>query len=336
MSFEDVSLHGVGDAVETDDGLRLERVPASVTADFNERSQEEYQRPDGAEIRFLGDGPIEVTLSCPEGSAEVTPFWGPFQVRPDEHVTLDDEPTTIELSLPERVAAVDRERLDERYFDPTVGRLVLFGNPTVLHDVTGDVRPPTDDELPDETLLTYGTSITQGACASRYPMTYGHQAARLLGMDHVNLGSGGSAFCENALADYIADRDDWDAAVLAVSVNMIAADFDAREFRERVDYLVDRVAGAHSEKPVAAVTLYPLFADLCPDLDDGDEWPATPAEYREELREAVATADRDNLHLIEGPDLLQDPGGLSTDLLHPMDHGMTEIARRLAERLDDL
>jgi lysophospholipase L1-like esterase len=190
--------------------------------------------------------------------------------------------------------------------------------------------------LPDETLLTYGTSITQGAFASRYPMSYGHQTARHLGADHVNLGSGGSAFCEEAVAEYIAGRDDWDRAVLSVSVNMIAVGFDADEFGERAVTLVETVAGAHPEKPIAAVTLFPLFDELCPGVDGSDEWEATPAEYRQRLRDAVAAADRPNLHLIEGPDLLQDPGGLSTDLLHPMDHGMTEIAHRLADRLESL
>lgn len=336
MAIDDVALHNVGGAVRTDDGVRLERVPEDVRAAFNERSREEYQRPDGVEIRFVGEGPVRVTLSCPGGTCEVTPFWGPFQPRPDEHVTVGAEPTTVEMSLPERVAAVDRDRIDGRYFAPEVGRLVLFGDPTVLHDVSGDVRPPTEDELPDQRLLTYGTSITQGAFASRYPMTYGHQTARLLGEDHTNLGSGGSAFCENALADYLAGRDDWDRAVLAVSVNMIAAGFDAGEFYDRAAYLVDAVAGAHPEKPVAAVTLFPVFAELCPGLDDGDEWKATPADYREALREAVAAVDRDNVHLVEGPDLLRDAGGLSTDLLHPMDHGMTEIAHHLSHRLATL
>lgn len=331
--FDDrVVLHNVEEPIPSEDGVRLERMPPEVRARFNDRSEEEYQRPDGVEIRFVGRS-AEVTFSCPEGTCEVTPFWGPFQPRPDEHVTVGTEPTTVEVALPDRVAGVDRDRLDGRYFDPTVGRLVCFGDPLVLHDVSGDVRPPKGDKRPDETLLTYGTSITQGAFASRYPMTYAHQTARLLGADHVNLGSGGSAFCENPIADYIADRDDWDRAVLAVSVNMIAAGFDAQEFRNRVEYLVDTVAGAHPEKPVAAVTLFPLFADIVPDSETDEEWDATPAEYREQLRAAVESVDHDNLHLFEGPELLQDPGGLSTDLLHPMDHGMTEIAHRLADRL---
>lgn len=331
MSHDRVALHNVEEPVPYEDGVRLERMPPEVRSQFNDRSEEEYQRPDGVEIRFVGRS-AEVTLSCPDGTCEVTPFWGPFQPRPDEQVTVGPEPTTVEVILPDRVAGVDRARLDERYFDPTVGRLVCFGDPLVLHEVSGDVRPPEGDERPDETLLTYGTSITQGAFASRYPMTYAHQTARLLGADHVNLGSGGSAFCENPIADYIADRDDWDRAVLAVSVNMIAAGFDAEAFRDRVEYLVDTVAGAHPNKPVAAVTLFPFFADLVPHAD-GDELAAKPTEYREQLRAAVESADRDNLHLFDGPELLQDPGGLSTDLLHPMDHGHTEIAHRLADRL---
>jgi lysophospholipase L1-like esterase len=332
--FDDVALHNVGETVPVDGGQKLVRVPESVRADFNEKSRDEYQRPDGAEIRFVGDR-LELTVSAPEGTCELLPFWGPFGAPADEHVTVDDEPTTIELQRPERVTQVAPEHLDERYVAPEVGRLLSFGNRLVVHDVTGDVRPPRDSELPDRRLLAYGTSITQGAVASGHHLSYVQQAARRLGADAINLGSGGSAFCEAELADYLARREDWDLAVLSVSVNMIAAGFDAAEFRDRATYLVDTVAGAHPDRPVAAVTLFPFFADLCPGADP-DGLAAAPEAYREALRAAVAAADRENLHLIEGPDLLQDPGGLSPDLLHPMDGGMIEMGRRLADRLDSL
>tara|TARA_Y100000588_G_scaffold309722_1_gene334882 strand:- start:4722 stop:4859 length:138 start_codon:yes stop_codon:yes gene_type:complete len=40
--------------------------------------------------------------------------------------------------------------------------------------------------------------------------------------------------------------------------------------------------------------------------------------------------------LIEGPDLLADIGGLTTDLIHPGDLGMIQMRQELAKRLEKL
>ena len=40
-----------------------------------------------------------------------------------------------------------------------------------------------------------------------------------------------------------------------------------------------------------------------------------------------------NVTLIEGPDLLADIGGLTTDLIHPGDLGMIQMGENLAKRL---
>lgn len=66
---------------------------------------------------------------------------------------------------------------------------------------------------------------------------------------------------------------------------------------------------------------------------EGDERPdGTLLTYAHRTPRLLG-ADRDTLHLIEGPDPLQDHGGLSTESLHPMDHGMSELAHCFADRL---
>ena len=50
----------------------------------------------------------------------------------------------------------------------------------------------------------------------------------------------------------------------------------------------------------------------------------------------MAATGHPNAHLIEGPELLTDLGGLSADLIHPADYGMLEIGQRLADRLSGL
>ncbi|MFB6120835.1 MAG: SGNH/GDSL hydrolase family protein [Halobacteriaceae archaeon] len=334
MRHAGVDLHNVEALTETDtDGRRLDRLSPELRADVNENAREMYTWAAGTEVRFVCDGSATVTLSCPTGECTVVPHYGSFAADPAEWETLGPEPTALELDAPDGLHAIDADRRAEMAFDPAVVRLCLQGEPVHLHDVAGDVRPPHEAELPDRTLLTYGTSITQGLLASAGHHTYAARTARRLGTDLVNLGTSGSAHCERVIADHVADRDDWDVGVLSISVNMLANGFTPAEFRKRAAYMVDAVAGG--ERPVACVTLYPLFTDVR-DEDAPEEWGGSTAAYRETLRDVVAESPHDDLHLVEGPDLLTDVTGLSPDLVHPSDYGMGEIGARLADRLADL
>lgn len=56
-------------------------------------------------------------------------------------------------------------------------------------------------------VLYYGSSITQGGCASRPGMAYEAIISRRLDADFINLGSNGSARAEQPIADYMASLD---------------------------------------------------------------------------------------------------------------------------------
>lgn len=329
MYDSDVSLHGVGDLRDVDgtDGRVLQRVPESVRTALNEKASDVVRRPAGAEIRFVPtDGSVRVTLSSPDGGCEVAPFWGPFAA--NERFDLGPEPETIALETPDRIARLDGEH---GAFSPRVCRLALRGGEVALHDVAGGRRPPRRDELPDRRLLAYGTSITFGSNATGVDLSYPWRLGDRLGADVVNLGCPGSAFCEPELADYAAGLE-YDLATLALSVNMIAAGFSAAEFRERAAYFVETVAAGEPEAPVAAVTLFPFVADLL-DEHDEDEMIATPEAYRRALR-SIAAAAPENVFPVEGTDLL-DTSGLTTDLVHPSNRGMADVATGLAEAFDE-
>ncbi len=106
--------------------------------------------------------------------------------------------------------------------------------------------------------------------------------------------------------------------------------FTQEQFRERADNLVETVANAHPETPIACITLFPYHADHVRG-DDRDR----AAAFRQHLRDIVAETDHDELVLLEGPDLLE-PTGLTTDLLHPGDEGLIDIGRALAGELDGI
>ena len=331
MIFDNIEFHNVAELRDVEGGKRLQRVPEDVRVCLNERAQQRMLSPSASEIRFVSsEDLVRVTLSCPEGSAEVIPFWGPFQGK--ERYRIGATPQTLELVYPERLKKLDLEATGELLYSPHVWRLTLRGEGVVYHGVEGEgLRPPTKDEVPRLRYLSYGTSITHGASATAMHLTYVRQVAWRLGADLINFGVGGSAFCEKELADYMAGREDWDIATLALSVNMVGG-FSVEEFTNRVTYMVNTVAGTNTNRPVVCITLYPHFRDFCVDEDLKEK----VATFRQVLRDVVGNCEHPNVHLLEGEDMLTDVGGLTVDLIHPGDLGMIEMGERIAKKLKAL
>jgi len=339
MQIDGMQFHNVGELrPPTEGGGRpIQRVPESVRTDLNEGARSRMRHPAGVELRFVPEGPVELTLSmAPGGSADsgtVRVFWGPIQGY--DEFEIGTEPRTFEVEMPEKLSRLKASAVEDLAFDPRVCRVCLPGEHrggyTLYHGASGERRPPTDDELPDRTYLAYGTSITEGEAPLGEHLTYVSRTARRLDADLVNLGSCGTAYCDEAIADHIADRDDWDVATLSVSVNMVGT-FSAEEFRERAANLVDTVASAHPDKPIACITIFRCSRDVVEDHDEAE----TVEQFREELREVVAESPHDNVYLLEGPQLLPTIDGLTTDLVHPGDGAMTTIAEHLAAELRPL
>lgn len=339
MIHEGIELHNVATArrVEDGEGRLLQRVPEAVRTELNDGAQTRMCHPTGVELRFVPDGTARVTLSTRphrgvrEGTVRI--FWGPFQST--QTAVVGPEPTTIEVSLPERLTHLEPDVVEGFAFDPCVCRLRLpgehRGGHVVYHGVEGAVRPPASSELPDRRYLAYGTSITEGVARTGEHLTYVSQAARRLGADPINLGSCGTAFCDAAMAEHVADRDDWDVATLALSLNMVAA-FSVEAFRERASAMVETIAGANPESQVACLTLFPHEADVCGDADEA----ARSEAFRDALRDVVGESPLENVHLIEGAAVLPGVAGLTPDLAHPGDDGHIRMGERLAERLEPL
>ena len=333
--YENVELHNVAEIQPVNGGARLQRVPEDVRKHLNEAAQMRVLQPDNCEVRFSSDSvESHVTLSS-EGETDVTVFHGTFDSR-ERHI-VGRQPTTICLCPPDRLQQLGRRWWEDQPFAPSVRRVVLGGrrrDPVILHEIKGKgIRPPRPEELPELTYLAYGTSITHGFDCEGPHLNYVAQAAWHLRADLINLGVGGACHCETALADYIGARTDWNIASLALSVNMRAFPLD--EFRQRVEYMVNTVAGADTSRPVACITLYPHFSDF--GVRDADEQcGGTADEYRQSLRDVVAECPLANVHLIEGQEVLTNIGGLTGDLIHPSDNAMIEMGRNLSARLAPL
>ena len=96
-------------------------------------------------------------------------------------------------------------------------------------------------------LVFYGTSITQGGCASRPGMVHTAILGRRLDLPVINLGFSGSGRMEAALAECLAQLDP-SVYVLDCLPNMSAA-----ELTERVEPFVRTLRQAHPDTPILLV-----------------------------------------------------------------------------------
>lgn len=334
MIHKQAELHNVEELVRVEGrpGLLMQRVPESVRAGLLEKGREQIRRAALLEIRFgLETGTASITLASFGGVSQVKVFYGDYEV---ESRQIGETPTTIEIADegPEpgfQFRSPWSVGVPRPSFGP-IWRILVHGHEVHLLGLEGEgLRPPAPHEQPALRYLAYGTSITFGIAASSPEVTYVAQAAWRLGLDALNLGMPGSAHCEQAIAEHIAARDDWDIATLCISVNMLNQGIPADRFADQAAAMIRTIAAAHPGKPLVCIGLFPSFADL------GWTWPerevrSTSGEYRAALRDVVQRCGFPQVKYVNGGELLDDWRGLSHDLLHPAGSGMIQIGERLA------
>ena len=188
---------------------------------------------------------------------------------------------------------------------------------------------PTEPFAVEKPVVFYGTSITQGGCASRPGLSYQATAARVLNIDYANFGFGGKGRCEREVAEVLAEIEA-SCFVLDVGQNTSAEDLD-----ERFQTFLDTICEANPETPVLATT--PIFYNA-------ELWSAghqkQVARKRETIRRSVACrreAGDERLHILEAKDYLwSDFTDGAVDGGHPNDLGFAEMAKGMAAALGEM
>jgi hypothetical protein len=241
---------------------------------------------------------------------------------PDKACEIDLKPA--QLKLPAKAAEGMEGPKPAKRFPEQLCRVVLNGGVITLTGIEGDIRPPKPEELPP-VLVSYGTSISMGAAASKPELSFTALTAAALGYSLRNLGCSGSAFCEPEMADYLA-KQPGDLFLFEISVNMVGKDYAVDEFRKRATYLIDAVAKAHPKAPVVCISILTYGVDR-------DEKNATrPREFRKALEEICRATPHKNVHFVDGT-LLLSFEGLAKDNIHPTDAGHAEIATKLVPQI---
>ena len=325
MEHDGMSWHNVAELEERPgmSGLLIRRWPKHVADEMGHRGCWIAQQCVAVELRFVSDdAPVRIFLT-PLQSVRVVVYRG--EVVCDDQQFAPGAMQTLMIEQHERMRGLTPGLL-EGAFSEDLWRVQIYG--TCVYngiDTFGRrIRPPTRDELPQTRWLAYGSSITHGS-----PDSYVMQAARRLGWDVRNMGMSGSCACEPAVAEYLAEQDDFEICTLELGINMRGG-FTPEQFADRAGNLVEAVTSAHEAVPVIIITIFPnSFGHLVePNATSEKE-----AVFNEILREIVRDCDAPHCYLIEGSDILTDLRGLRSDILHPSWWGSIEMGANLAKYL---
>ncbi|MBK5290423.1 MAG: SGNH/GDSL hydrolase family protein [Acidobacteriia bacterium] len=173
-------------------------------------------------------------------------------------------------------------------------------------------------------VVFYGTSITQGGCASRPGMSYQAILGRQLNLDFVNLGFSGNGMGEIEMARAVS-KIDAAAYVLDYSQNNRTLESLEKVYTPFLEALREKRADA----PVIAITAIYAARELL----GTDELEKMRAHIRQVVSRRIAAGDT-HLQLVEGTDLLGPAQGDGlVDGSHPNDLGFQWMADGLAGRL---
>ncbi|MCR4718952.1 MAG: SGNH/GDSL hydrolase family protein [Firmicutes bacterium] len=170
-------------------------------------------------------------------------------------------------------------------------------------------------------IVYYGSSITQGGCASRPGMSYQSIILRQTGCDFVNLGFSGNAKAEEEIADYIKKLD----------MSLFVYDYDhnaptLKHLEDTHEKMFKSIREKNPELPVIMMTR--------PKHTLTDEEKERRHIIENTYNNAVGAGDK-NVYFISGEELsayCKDDG--TVDGCHPNDLGFASIAKVLGETIE--
>jgi len=165
-------------------------------------------------------------------------------------------------------------------------------------------------------IVYYGSSITQGGCASRPGMTYESILSRRLDANHINLGFSGNAKGEPEIADYIS----------GLNMSMFVYDYDhnspsMEHYRETYEPMFRRIRDANPDLPIICMGRPQYYLN--------DNIRQRLAVIEQTVENSRARGD-DKVWMITGPELMALTDGEGhVDGCHPTDLGFLSMANAL-------
>ncbi|MDD2491869.1 MAG: SGNH/GDSL hydrolase family protein [Bacteroidales bacterium] len=174
-------------------------------------------------------------------------------------------------------------------------------------------------------VIFYGTSITQGGCASRPGMAYPAILGRMMNRETINLGFSGNARMDKAMAKAI-NMVDFHTLVLDCLPNM-----SAQMVRDSAEYFLRSILKINSEKRIIMVE-NPVFPNLFLDKNSSAEIVEENSEWRA-LYDKLRREGFKNIKYVKGEGLIGDDSEATVDAVHLTDLGFLRFSESLIKYL---
>jgi lysophospholipase L1-like esterase len=184
----------------------------------------------------------------------------------------------------------------------------------------------------DPPIVVYGTSIAQGACASRPGLAWSSILGRKLDRPVINLGFSSNGRLETELIELMAEINA-KIYVLDCLPNMISGIFTANELKKRV---VNAVKVLQTQRPGIPV----LFCDHDGYTDEGLN-PVSRKSYQDantamhEIFDSLVSTGTKNIYLLSKDAINQDIESM-VDGVHPNDIGMMRYAEAYEKKIREI
>ncbi len=337
LSKKDVKVYDVCDAPFSLHGLiapkdkndRFRRMPEEVAKSVSEGVYALHANTAGGRVRFKTDSDyIAIVAEMPANKIGKMPHFAlTGSAGFDLYGIYDGEESYIKSFIPPFDI---KDGYQSEFYIPNPEMRDYTINFPLYSDVSGlkiilseraKVLAPDDYKI-KVPVVYYGSSITQGGCASRPGNAYQAIITRALGCDHINLGFSGNAKGEKEIAEYIA------------SLEMSAFVYDYDYNPPTVDHLekthepmFDKVRAAHPDTPIICVS-----GIISHKFNNRDERRRVIIETVDAAR---AAGDK-NVYFIDGRDFAKGryaKDSLSVDGCHPNDYGFVCMAEKIGEVL---
>ncbi len=181
---------------------------------------------------------------------------------------------------------------------------------------SGSVIEKADKYRIEKPIVFYGSSITQGGCASRPGNAYTSIVARHFDANHINLGFSGNAKGEDEIADYIKGLD---MSLFVYDYDFNAPDHD--HLKATHERMFKKIRKANPTLPIIIMSKPKYY------LDNMNL--ARLGTIRKTYINAIESGDK-NVYFIDGRDLMKLAKNDGTvDGTHPTDYGFFSMAKEL-------
>ena len=172
-------------------------------------------------------------------------------------------------------------------------------------------------------IVYYGSSVTQGGCASRPGMSYQAIISREFDYDYINLGFSGNGRAEDEIAEYISNLD--------MSVFVYDYDYNAptpEYLEETHEKMFKTIREKQPDLPIIMMSRPKFF------LNDRERKRRSIIETT--YKNAISAGDK-NVYFIDGEaltELCKDEG--TVDGTHPTDFGFVSMANAVSKVLANI